>query len=75
MGFSLQLCDANQRVIGEPVVDALKQLDKALGEGGVADALATWTIIGVTGQRGGIDWLHTVKETITATRSPEWGMK
>ena len=55
--------------------DALSQLDKALGEGGVADALATWTITGVTGQRGSIAGLRTVTVTITATRSPEWDSK
>lgn len=53
--------------------EALTQLDKALGEGGVADAMATWTITKVTGQRGGIAGLHSVKVTITATRTPPWG--
>jgi hypothetical protein len=55
--------------------DALKQLDKALAEGGVADAQATWKISGVTGQRGGITGSRTAKVTITATRSPDWSQQ
>lgn len=57
----------------EALDGALKQLGKALAEGGIADALATWKLAGVTGQRGSIAGLHTVTATITATRSPEWG--
>ncbi len=52
---------------------ALMQLDKALGEGGVADAMSTWTITKVTGQRGSIAGVRSVKVTITATRTPAWG--
>ncbi len=52
--------------------EALMQLDKAVGEGGVADAMSTWTITKVTGQRGGIAGLRSVKVTITATRTPPW---
>jgi hypothetical protein len=54
--------------------EALKQLDMALGEGGVKDGLATWKITGVTGQRGGFAGFLTVKVTITATRGPEWSI-
>jgi hypothetical protein len=55
--------------------EALRQLGQALGDGGVADAMATWTITGVTGQRGGIVPFNTVKVTITATRTPPWSKK
>ena len=55
--------------------NALEQLDKALPEGGVRDAMATWKVAAMTGQRGGIAGLRTVKVTITAVRSPEWQKK
>lgn len=52
--------------------EALMQLDEALGKGGVADAMSTWTITKVTGERGSIAGLRSVKVTITATRTPPW---
>lgn len=59
----------------EALDKALSQMDKALGEGGVRDALGSWKLAGVIGQRGGIAGLNILKVTITATRSPEWEKK
>jgi hypothetical protein len=54
---------------------ALEQLDKTLGEDGVADAMATWKITDVSGERGGIAVQRTLKVTITASRTPPWNKK
>jgi hypothetical protein len=51
---------------------ALNELGEALGEGGVADAMATWKIGEVTGESGGIAGFRMLKVTITASRTPEW---
>lgn len=51
---------------------ALKELNKALGEGKVADASATWQLVSVTGSIGGIAGLNRLTVTIEATRSPAW---
>jgi hypothetical protein len=61
--------------VQEALDKALEQLDKALPEGGVADAQAEWKMSGVTGTRGGIAGVHTVTVTISATRTPEWKKK
>jgi hypothetical protein len=51
---------------------ALSQLDKAMSEQGVADGMASWKIVEVSGDRGGIAGQRNVKVTISATRSPGW---
>ncbi len=51
---------------------ALGKLDKALAEGNVADASATWKITQVSGTRGGITGARGVNVTISAIRTPEW---
>lgn len=51
---------------------ALAQLDKAMSEQGVADGMASWKIIEVSGNRGSFAGLQGVKVTISATRSPAW---
>jgi hypothetical protein len=72
---------ANERIFqGESAVgnlqealdNAFQQLDGALGEGGVSDASATWKIIEVTGQRGGIAAFRSVQVKICAERTPAW---
>lgn len=65
--------ESNDGQLQAALDEALTQLDKALGEGGVADAMATWTISKVTGRRGGIAGMHSLKVTIIATRTPAWG--
>lgn len=54
---------------------ALEQLDKALNEGGVRDATATWKVAAISGERGTFKQGRTVKVAITATRSPQWDKK
>ncbi len=56
----------------EALDKALQQLDGDLGEGGVSDGMASWKIIEVTGQRGGIAGFHSVQVKIAALRTPEW---
>ncbi len=56
----------------EALDNALQQLDGALGEGGVSDATASWKIIEVTGQRGGIAGFRIVRVKIAAIRTPAW---
>ncbi len=56
----------------EALDSALQQLDGALGEGGVSDATASWKIIEVTGQRGGIAGFRRVQVKIAAIRTPAW---
>lgn len=56
----------------EALDKALEQLDKALSEGGVADAQAAWKVADVTGTRGGMTGAKTVKVKISATRTPPW---
>ena len=51
---------------------ALQKLDKALPEGGVADASASWRLLDVAGQRGGITGRRVIKVRIAATRQPPW---
>ncbi len=51
---------------------ALQQLGGDLGEGGVFDAMASWSIVEVTGRLGGIAGFDTVKVRISATRGPSW---
>ncbi|MFT3880585.1 MAG: hypothetical protein QM703_13090 [Gemmatales bacterium] len=51
---------------------ALKELNKALGEGKVADASATWKLATVSGNVGGIAGLNRLTVTIKATRQPAW---
>ena len=61
--------------IQDALADALKQLDRALGEGGVRDASATWKLAEVIGQSGGIAGLNRVEVKIAAVRVPEWPAK
>jgi hypothetical protein len=56
----------------EALESALQQLDRDLGEGPVSDARASWRIIEITGQRGGILPSRSVQVKITATRTPPW---
>ncbi len=56
----------------EALDNALQQLDGDLGEGGVSDATASWKIIEVTGQRGGIAAFRSVQVKIAAIRTPPW---
>lgn len=51
---------------------ALKELNDALGEGKVADASATWQLVSVSGNVGGIAGLNRLTVTIKATRQPAW---
>lgn len=67
--------ESNDGNIQDALDAALKELDTALDEGSVADALAAWKITKVTGQRGGIAGLRKAKVTITAIRSPDWHEK
>jgi hypothetical protein len=54
---------------------ALEQLDKALNEGSIRDASATWKVAAIGGERGTFKEGRTVKVAITATRSPQWDKK
>ncbi len=56
----------------EALDSALQQLDADLGEGGVYDAMASWTLVEVTGQLGGIAGFDVVRVRIRATRGPSW---
>jgi hypothetical protein len=51
---------------------ALQKVDKALPEGNVSDASASWRILDVAGQRGGITGRRVIKVRIAATRQPPW---
>ena len=51
---------------------ALQKLDKALPEGNVSDASASWRLLDVAGQRGGITGRRVIKVRIAATRQPPW---
>src|SRR4051794_31495150 len=51
---------------------ALQKLDKALPEGKVSDASASWRLLDVAGQRGGITGRRVIKVRIAATRQPPW---
>ncbi|QVL34547.1 hypothetical protein KIH39_11755 [Telmatocola sphagniphila] len=67
--------ESREGKIQEALDNALKELDKAMGEGGVADGLANWKLSSVSGQRGGFAGRRGVKVEITATRSPDWQEK
>ena len=56
----------------EALDSALQQLDGDLGEGGVFDAMASWSIVEITGQLGGIAGFDAVRVRIRATRGPSW---
>jgi hypothetical protein len=56
----------------EALAGALQKLDKDLPEGGVADAMASWHLLGVSGTRGGFAAFRSVKVRIAATRTPPW---
>ena len=56
----------------EALASALQQLNGDLGEGGVFDAMASWSIVEITGRLGGIAGFHSVKVRISATRGPSW---
>ncbi len=51
---------------------ALKDLNKALSEGGVADASATWSLASVTGNVGGMTGASKLTVKIKASRTPAW---
>ena len=52
--------------------DAIAQMTKALGEGGVADAQASWEIVNTNGVVGGFAGQNKVTITISAKRVPPW---
>lgn len=56
----------------EALDSALQQLDADLGEGGVYDAMASWKLVEITGQLGGIAGFDVVRVRISATRGPSW---
>jgi hypothetical protein len=56
----------------EALDSALQQLGADLGEGGVYDAMASWTLVEVTGQLGGIAGFDVIRVRIRATRGPSW---
>lgn len=51
---------------------ALKELNKTLSEGKVADASASWNLTAVSGKVGGIAGVNKLTVTIQATRTPAW---
>jgi hypothetical protein len=67
--------ESKEGKIQEALDQALGALGKALGDGGVADAQATWKVATVGGLMGGIVGARGVKVTITATRTPDWPSK
>lgn len=52
--------------------EALQQLGKDVSEGGIRDGLASWKLIEITGEYGGIAGFHSIDVMITAKRSPAW---
>jgi hypothetical protein len=56
----------------EALDSALQQLDGDLGEGGVFDAMASWSMVEITGRLGGIAGFDAVRVRIRATRGPSW---
>lgn len=56
----------------EALDGALQKLDKDLPEGGIADAMASWRLLDVSGLRGGFPGFRSVKVRIAATRTPPW---
>jgi hypothetical protein len=55
--------------------EALKKLGKDLPEGNVSDASATWRLLDVAGELGGISGARTINVKIAATRTPPWPKK
>jgi hypothetical protein len=55
--------------------NALGKVSAALPEGGVADASATWRLLALTGELGGIRGVRVVRVTIAAIRTPPWPKK
>lgn len=51
---------------------ALAKVDADLAEGGVSDGMANWRLCAVTGLRGGVAGLNTVKVRIAASRTPPY---
>lgn len=51
---------------------ALKELNKALGEDGVSDASATWSVDSISGVAGGMAPSSKITVAIKATRQPAW---
>lgn len=56
----------------EALDNALQQLSADLGEGGVADAMAQWSVVEITGRLGGIAGFDAVGVRVRATRGPSW---
>lgn len=54
---------------------AVRNLNLALGEGGVRDATATWKVVKTSGQVGGIGGLNRMTVVISAERQPPWPKK
>jgi hypothetical protein len=58
----------------EALNNALQRLSEDLGKDGVRDASASWIVTEIAGNRGGFAGFHSVKVSITAKRTPEWGL-
>jgi hypothetical protein len=58
--------------VQEALDSALQQLGEDLGEGGVFDAMASWSIVEISGRLGGIAGFSAVRVRIRATRGPSW---
>ncbi|PHS05080.1 MAG: hypothetical protein COA78_15690 [Blastopirellula sp.] len=63
---------SNKGSLQDALNNAIAKLGKALGEGGVSDAMADWKIIKTEGTTGGIAGQNKVIITISAKRSPPW---
>jgi hypothetical protein len=69
------LGQASDGKLQDALDDALKQLGQDLPEGNVSDASATWRLLDVAGELGGITGARTIKVNIAATRTPPWPKK
>jgi hypothetical protein len=67
--------DAAENKLQAALDEALKKLEKDLPEGHVADASATWRLLDVAGESGGLTGARTIRVRIAATRTPPWPRK
>ena len=61
--------------VQDAVDQALGKVSEALGEGGASDASATWRLLALTGDLGGIRGVRVVRVKIAAIRTPPWPKK
>jgi hypothetical protein len=66
---------SNDGSIENALSDALLKLNKALGEGGVRDAMADWELKEISGVSGGLPAYNEIRVTIEAWRNPDWMAK